>query len=148
MRSSETITLADFLKLQKHNREQLASLAPQVLQHRKGWHGPLQHPGILPVIFMRLADQLKVLASIERKPDQRDWLHVSFSYEYKLPDYETIKEVRELFFPDNATVIQVFPPKAEHVNLSEVLHLWQRIGDNALLPDLRVYDPGWDILGV
>lgn len=77
-------TQAEFLKLQKHNREQLRMLAPQVLQPRKGWHGPLQHPGILPVIFLRLADQLKVLASIERKPDQRDWLHVSFSYEYQL----------------------------------------------------------------
>lgn len=36
-------------------------------------------------------------------------------------------------------VLQVFPPKAEHVNLHPYcLHLWERLSGPRLVPDLRL----------
>ena len=43
----------------------------------------------------------------------------------RLPTYDEVKHAREVFFPAEAEVLQVFPPEKEFVNCHPYcLHLW------------------------
>ena len=52
-------------------------------------------------------------------------------------------EVRYVFMPTDAQVLQIMPPAAEYVNDTEhVLHLWARVDDGGrLTPDFRRLHP-------
>lgn len=53
-------------------------------------------------------------------------LHLSISHPDRLPNYEEIKFARYHYLPDSVYMAQIFPPKAEFVNLHpNCLHLWQ-----------------------
>jgi len=57
--------------------------------------------------------------------DNREWLHVSMAYPDKLPSYDDMKHVKEVFVGDAYTALQIFPPKSRHVNIHPFcLHLW------------------------
>jgi hypothetical protein len=57
--------------------------------------------------------------------DGEKWRHVSISARTRKPSYDEMYKVRKHFFPDDAEVVQVFPPRAEHVNNHpHCLHLW------------------------
>lgn len=59
------------------------------------------------------------------RPEGEAWRHVSVSCEDRLPSWDEIKRVRYEFFPADAEVIQVLPPKAEYRNCHPFcLHLW------------------------
>jgi len=65
------------------------------------------------------------------------WLHVSMSFPDKLPTYEHMKSVKNVFIGRKNKAIQVFAPEDEHVNIhSFVLHLWAPV-DRDPLPDFR-----------
>lgn len=52
--------------------------------------------------------------------------HLSISNKKRLPTYNELKEARYRFLPDNVTMAQLFPPKAEFVNIHpNCLHLWE-----------------------
>lgn len=85
--------------------------------------------------------QCKALLSLDRAGG-RDWYHVSVShYEVGeapiLPTWDELSDVREALFRPDVVVVQVFPPQAEWYSVADVLHLWQRIGADRLVPDLR-----------
>lgn len=121
--------------------ELLQTMAPYILEKRPHYFGPFQSPQFGGVYFQR-KDGLLVLVTIQRT-EQREWLHVSLSFANKLPTHQDMRSVRGAFFAENAVVVQVFPPEAEYVNDNPfVLHLWQRLGPDRLVPDLRILDLG------
>lgn len=63
------------------------------------------------------------------------WEHVSVSPKKKgvIPNWYELKEIKEIFWPDNEEVIQFFPRKADHVNvMTNCLHLWRNSEVEAL----------------
>lgn len=90
-------------------------------------------------ISLSLAEPPKqtVILSGGYRGDQQ-WLHVSTAWTNRLPTWEEFREVRETFFGDDLVAIQVFPPKAEYVNVHRFcLHLYARV-DERTVPDLRI----------
>ena len=80
-------------------------------------------------------NDLNVIVSINRELDEKLWLHVSFSYPDRLPPYEKLIQIKNIFIGPDKKAIQVFPQEKEHVNLMEFcLHLWHCI-DGDSLPD-------------
>lgn len=72
---------------------------------------------------MTLAGQKgSVIFGIEEK-----WEHVSFSpYSQKNPTWNAMCELKDIFFDDEETVVQMHPPKSQYVNLKgNCLHLWR-----------------------
>ena len=78
----------------------------------------------------------KVLAS-EDKVDGFEWEHVSVAltdhrgkYLKRLPTWDEMTFIKELFWDDQDCVIQIHPPRSEYVNLNPwVLHLWRGTGE-------------------
>jgi hypothetical protein len=107
-------------------------------------HQALRFYGFAPNVLQPLwvtQDGLRVLASVERKPDGRDWMHASYSRADRVPSYDDGLLVRRVLFRAEAVVVAVFPPEAEHCNDHPYcLHLWTRIDALRLIPDLRVTD--------
>jgi hypothetical protein len=67
----------------------------------------------------------------------RRWVHLSFSRGDRVPDWEELKAIKGRFLGDEASAIQVFPPKSQWVNVHPYcLHLWQCV-DGDPLPDFR-----------
>jgi hypothetical protein len=65
----------------------------------------------------------------------KPWLHVSMSYQDRLPSYADLCLVKKLFIGGNRTAYQVFPDDAHHVNINpHVLHLWCCL-DGPVTPD-------------
>lgn len=65
------------------------------------------------------------------------WEHVSVSPEKKriIPSWDDMCKVKEIFFHDDEAVIQIHPPKAEHVNnMPNCLHLWRCTYKDMILP--------------
>lgn len=82
-------------------------------------------------------DGLRVIISGARYGDGRRWVHLSCSHRERLPSWEELKAVRSRFLGDDALALQVFPPKAQWVNVHpNVLHLWRCV-DGDPVPDFR-----------
>lgn len=101
-------------------------------------------PRVLPIgwvaansnTWMNRSIGLVVILSGEVHNDSR-WLHLSVSRQSRVPSYDDLCLVKRVFIGDRKA-IQVFPPKAEHVNIHNYcLHLWACL-DADSLPDFRV----------
>lgn len=59
--------------------------------------------------------------------DENGWEHVSVSpYNGKMPTWEEMCEIKDIFWNDEEEVIQIHPKKSEYVNMMEnCLHLWR-----------------------
>ena len=65
--------------------------------------------------------QLRVIIGVE----DGKW-HLSLSTASRLPIYAEMKFMRYELLPDNCYMAQIFPPKAEFINLHKfTLHLWE-----------------------
>ena len=54
------------------------------------------------------------------------WDHVSVSIGHRCPTWEEMEHVRDLFFRDDETVMQLSVPRDHHVNVHRFcLHLWR-----------------------
>jgi len=72
-----------------------------------------------------ISDGLKVLASCDRIEDQTWWLHVSLSRGRRLPSWEELRNVKELFIGRQHVAVQVFPADRDYINLHPYcFHLW------------------------
>lgn len=79
---------------------------------------------------------LKVIASVATHGGAR-WLHVSCSRRSRLPTWDDLRMVKNLFVGRHRKAIQVFPAETEHVNIHPYcLHLWCCL-DVDPLPDFR-----------
>lgn len=58
--------------------------------------------------------------------------HVSISIygSRKLPTWEEMSEVKEIFWEDEEEVVQIHPKMSSYVNIVEVLHLWRPTDGN------------------
>jgi hypothetical protein len=90
------------------------------------------------VAFVR-NDGLKLIITIEWQDSDPDikWLHASMSFKSKLPTYQDMKIVKNIFIGEDRTAFQVFPPSDQHINLHEnTLHLFSCLTKD-ILPDFR-----------
>ena len=93
-------------------------------------------------VFIFTSDdfRLKVISSGPANDVNKGWEHVSVSMMHvelgeMLPEWNTMKFVKELFWDDEETVLQFHPKKSEYVNVHDgVLHLWKPPYEVALPP--------------
>lgn len=79
-------------------------------------------------------NHLSVITGIEEH-DGSEWLHVSFARPDRLPSWNDLKEVKDLFIGRNTTAIQVFPRADKYVNKHPYcLHLFSCLKED-VLPD-------------
>ena len=59
--------------------------------------------------------------------DEDGWEHVSVSpYKGKLPTWNDMCDIKDIFWNDEEVVIQIHPKKSEYVNIMDnCLHLWR-----------------------
>jgi hypothetical protein len=84
---------------------------------------------------------LRVIWSEGKQLDGRWWAHVSVSRrDEKLPTWEQLTTVKDLFIGTEAEAYQVLPPEARYVNQHPgVLHLWAcRDEPGGVLPDFTM----------
>lgn len=65
------------------------------------------------------------------------WEHVSASPSKKriTPEWDDMCLIKEIFFKDEESVIQIHPPKEEYVNnMPNCLHLWRYTDGEMILP--------------
>jgi hypothetical protein len=63
------------------------------------------------------------------------WDHVSVSRQDRVPTWDEMCRIKDLFFDDEETVLQYHPPKSQYVNQCKYcLHLWRPHGVVIELP--------------
>lgn len=75
----------------------------------------------------------------EAKAAGLDWEHVSVkiraSGKLRIPTWEEMCKIKDLFWKDDETVIQIHPAKKDYVNCNTyVLHVWRPVDGNLRLP--------------
>jgi hypothetical protein len=66
--------------------------------------------------------------------DDGEWVHASIARR-RMPDYADLVALKEATWGPDGYAYQVFPSRAEHVNIHErALHLWGRVGGSRVLP--------------
>lgn len=69
---------------------------------------------------------LRVILSIEKLPDGREYQHVSVSREDRYPSWEELLEIKSEFMGDDVEAYQVFPRVGEYINVHpNCFHLWR-----------------------
>ncbi|MFV2055406.1 MAG: hypothetical protein ACC707_03020 [Thiohalomonadales bacterium] len=70
-----------------------------------------------------------------RASNGADWEHVSVSLVHRVPSWEEMCWVKDLFWDDEDVVVQYHPRKSEYVNIHPyVLHLWRPMVEVMPLP--------------
>ncbi len=61
-----------------------------------------------------------------KEDDDKLWLHLSLSTKRGIPNWEQMVKAKNIFLGEDALAVQVFPRKANYVNIHRfVLHLWE-----------------------
>ena len=56
------------------------------------------------------------------------WEHLSVSHKNKIPSWNTMQEMKEMFWEDEEVCFQLHPAKSEYINNNEyTLHIWKSI---------------------
>jgi hypothetical protein len=77
-----------------------------------------------------------VILSAAVELDQRRWLHVSVATPTKLPSWELLKEIKQIFIGRNKQAVQVMPTEERYINLHPYcLHLFHCLEENDPVPD-------------
>jgi hypothetical protein len=105
---------------------------------------PASAPMILPAGWKRLdafayryRDGLAVIVTQGLERDGKTWVHLSVSHRVRLPTWEELKAVREVFLGTDSVALQVLPPRSEWVNVHpNVMHLFKCL-DGRPVPDFR-----------
>lgn len=85
--------------------------------------------------FRNFYKKMIVIVSCSKELDGKNWLHVSCSRSTRLPAWEELSEVKEIFIGANKTALQLLPAKDKHVNIHNYcLHLWHCL-DGDVTPD-------------
>lgn len=85
--------------------------------------GDTGHPLIGYFVVPSCLDRkpLRVIASATN-----EWDHVSISRKERVPNWYEMCQIKELFFQEHETAMQVHVPRAEWVNnMPHCLHLWR-----------------------
>ena len=82
-----------------------------------------------------VANDLRAIITVGVEFDGLTWLHLSLSSHERIPSYEEMCYAKSDLIGEDIKAIQVFAPRAEHVNINpHVLHLWACL-DGDPLPD-------------
>lgn len=80
--------------------------------------------------------QLRVIVSVDDCGIEGLWLHTSVSRRANgrifIPTWDELSRVKQVVHGDRL-VVQILPPRREYVNITEALHLWERL-DQPTLP--------------
>ena len=86
--------------------------------------------GAFLVSSLKLKRRLQVICS-----DQEGWEHVSVSIHDRMPTWEEMNFIKNLFWDEDDAVMQLHPPKSEYINNHKFcLHLWRPTETNIPLP--------------
>jgi hypothetical protein len=108
------------------------ALLPKVLP--AGWHA-LNDPRV--GLFYLSIDGVHVISSALVEEDGKRWQHVSLSRHERLPSWEDVRRVKDLFIGKDKLAIQVLPREADYYNYHpHCLHLWHCL-DGDSVPDFR-----------
>lgn len=79
------------------------------------------HNGIFRIMLKSSRLMFNVIAS-----DGDGWDHVSVSTNYRCPRWNEMKEIKDMFFDEEETVVQFHPKKSEYINNDPYcLHMWR-----------------------
>lgn len=74
--------------------------------------------------------------------DGAGWEHVSVSRKSKLPSYEDMCRVKDMFWGEEDCVMQLMVPKSEHVNYHPYcLHMWRPLEVEIPRPPMILVGP-------
>lgn len=80
--------------------------------------------------------RLSVIVSAAVELDEKKWLHVSVASPDKLPSWETLKLVKDIFVGRKRQAIQVLPSEEKYVNIHQnCLHLFCCLDEADPVPD-------------
>lgn len=86
-------------------------------------------------MFHLKGDQGATLAVIASSGEETGWEHVSVSLPNRCPSWTEMAMVKESFWEDHETVLQLHPPRSEYVNNHPFcLHLWRPVAVEIPLP--------------
>jgi len=107
-------------------------ILPRVLP--SGWR---YHPDADDMLYHDKRGILVIL-NVMQYPDCKPWIHLSLSRrDKKIPTWEDLREVKDLFIGRQRKAIFVLPPEDQYVNLHPgVLHLYCCLGKDPI-PDFR-----------
>ena len=75
--------------------------------------------------------------------DEDGMEHVSVQLQRKLPTWEEMCEIKDIFWSEEEMVVQIHPRKSEYVNITEALHLWRpKDGDWSRLNEKEAENEG------
>lgn len=78
---------------------------------------------------------ISVCRSVCRERDGKLWLHVSFSQPSRLPSWQEVTDIKNIFVGKDRFAYQILPPSSSHANYHNFcLHLWHCM-DETPLPD-------------
>jgi hypothetical protein len=78
---------------------------------------------------------LRVIASPGDADENIPWEHVSVSTTHRCPDWPEMCFIKELFWDEEETVMQLHPPKSQWINNHNFcLHLWKPTNAEIPLP--------------
>jgi hypothetical protein len=101
-----------------------------------GWYVKI---GTAEAIFVRNpARELVVGFSESIEKDGRRWRHVSASKPKRVPNYEEMCLVKNIFVGEEVEAYQVGAPKSRHVNIHPHCLHWFAPMDGAVLPDFSM----------
>ena len=70
------------------------------------------------------------------------WEHVSVSHPNRIPSWETMCIIKDMFFEEEEVVMQLHPKKSQYVNFAEnCLHLWRPIDTEIPTPPTYMIGP-------
>lgn len=76
-------------------------------------------------IYKNNISGMAVILSEDTMQDGKKYLHVSCSFKDRLPTWDDLKEVKNIFIGDEKVAYQVLPRQSEYINLMPYcLHLW------------------------
>ena len=82
-----------------------------------------------------LAEKKKRVSVTVIASTEYDWDHVSVSHHMIIPHWSWMCRIKDLFWDEEDTVMQLHPPKSEYVNNhSRCLHLWRPTKESIPMP--------------
>ena len=86
-------------------------------------------------VFGPCGEKLKIIASDGTSSDADAWEHVSISTRRRVPNWQEMCFVKDLFWNDEECVVQFHPPKSEYINNHPYcLHLWRPLDRQMPMP--------------
>lgn len=64
---------------------------------------------------------------VGRNEDGMEHVSIQFLNVDRLPKWDEMCYVKDLFWDDEEMVVQIHPKKSEYVNMTEALHLWRPV---------------------